>query len=167
MLSENSYVDNEAFLELQKYADFQTALSGRVRDELARGEMPWKEDYPFQQNTELYGQHRSSIHPVMRPAVRSSPLSLPIIIPQRNSGNEGRTWQKTYVSSLMECGIDEPVFDDFLDALNDASKLEAPVQEQNNPAEDVTKPSRSVHDLSVVTPEPFAANPSPISVGRQ
>jgi len=167
-LSENSYHENEAFLELQNYADFQTALSGQVRDEIARGEMPWKEDYPFLQNTELYDQHRPSRHSALRSAVRSSPLSLPIIIPQRNPGNGGRTWQRTYVSSLMECGIDESVFDDFLDALNEASKVELPVQEQNHPAEEVIKPSRSDHDLGVVTPEPsFAAYHLPVSVGRR
>jgi hypothetical protein len=46
----------------------------------------------------------------------------PVVIPQRRPGNRSRGWELAYAPALLDCGISQPVFLDFLDAFNNASK---------------------------------------------
>ena len=53
-------------------------------------------------------------------------LSCPVIIPQRRPENKERGFTRAYAPALLNCGIDEATFLNFLDSLNKASQVSFP-----------------------------------------
>ena len=53
-------------------------------------------------------------------------LPRPVIIPQRRPENKERGFIRAYAPALLECGIDEATFLNFIDSLNEATKVSPP-----------------------------------------
>lgn len=54
--------------------------------------------------------------------VEQGALSLPVILPQRRPKDRTRGFIRAYAPELQKCGIDEPMFSDFLDTFNAATQ---------------------------------------------
>lgn len=50
-------------------------------------------------------------------------LPYPVILPQRRPENRERGFIRAYAPDLLECGIDQETFLDFIEAMNKASKV--------------------------------------------
>jgi hypothetical protein len=55
-------------------------------------------------------------------------LPCPVIIPQRRPENKERGFIRAYAPALLECGIDEATFLNFIDSLNQATKVSHPIE---------------------------------------
>jgi hypothetical protein len=53
-------------------------------------------------------------------------LPCPVIIPQRRPKDKERGFIRAYAPALFECGIDEATFLNFIDSLNQATKVSPP-----------------------------------------
>lgn len=102
-------IDERAFQEVQKYADFQRELSERVYDDILK--------------EGTYGYPRSSLDTSVFPSICHNFLPAPIIIPQQRSEGGKRAWTRAYAPSLLGCGIDQDTFLDFLDSYNQVTKV--------------------------------------------
>jgi hypothetical protein len=80
-------------------------------------------------------EYEESANRVLPPALQrpSSPsitvrgrLPCPVIIPQRRPENKERGFIRAYAPALLECGIDEATFMNFIDSLNQATKVSPP-----------------------------------------
>jgi hypothetical protein len=118
--------EEEAFHELQNYADFQEALSSKVLAELSQ------DDYvsaPYRPNLKpishksagnrWYDQNKGERY------TTQNHLSCPIIISQKASGSDGPGWVRTYSPALMDCDIPQQPFLEFLDSFNDSLHVRA------------------------------------------
>jgi hypothetical protein len=112
--------DDQAFIALQHYADFQAVLSKRLCDDLDRVEIysslqprillendVVEGDFPFQK----YAHPPLTISP-------ANQLPSPIVIPVKKAEDHGRRLVRAYAPSLMECGINQNTFLHFIDTLN-------------------------------------------------
>ncbi|KAE8441870.1 hypothetical protein EG329_004225 [Mollisiaceae sp. DMI_Dod_QoI] len=121
--------EQEAFNELQNYADFQNVLSNKVLNDLSGEDVSMIYDAPPppRKRTLDYGLQRMA--PAQR--VRSGQLQWPIIIPQRDPQNGDSTWVRAYPQTLMECGIDQQEFLSILDSFDFHMKLSTCVEAVN------------------------------------
>lgn len=55
------------------------------------------------------------------PEMAAGGLSLPVILPQRRPKDRTRGFIRAYAPALQDCGIDEPMFMDFLETFNTAT----------------------------------------------
>lgn len=55
-------------------------------------------------------------------------LTCPVIIPQRRPENKERGFIRAYAPALLECGIDQATFLNFIDSLNQAAKVSPPFE---------------------------------------
>jgi len=55
-------------------------------------------------------------------------LALPVILPQRRPKGRARGFIRAYSPVLMDCGIDQPMFIDFLDTFNQATQASPWIQ---------------------------------------
>jgi hypothetical protein len=82
--------------------------------------------------TEEYGESANRALPptLQRPSSPSitvrGRLPCPVIIPQRRPNNKERGFIRAYAPALLECGIDEATFLNFIDSLNQATKVSPP-----------------------------------------
>jgi hypothetical protein len=53
-------------------------------------------------------------------------LPCPVVIPQRRPKDKERGFIRAYAPALLECGIDEATFMNFIDSLNQATKVSLP-----------------------------------------
>lgn len=102
--------EQEAFDELQNYADFQNDLSSKVLDDISQHDVSMTYDVPSlpAKSTFNYSPH----YP------RRAKLQLPIIISQEDTQNGEGCWVRAYPRPLMEFGIDQNTFSNFLDAFD-------------------------------------------------
>lgn len=122
--------DAKAFQELQNYADFQRLLSNRVQDDLYREEMFTSMYTPIdprilgqRQAFGDYFSHQPFVHPSLQQPRPPGRLQFPVIIPQRRPEDKSRGWVRAYAPALMNCGIDQYTFLNFLDSFNESSKV--------------------------------------------
>jgi hypothetical protein len=82
--------------------------------------------------TEEYGESANRVLPLtlQRPSSPSitvrGRLPCPVIIPQRRPKDKERGFIRAYAPALLECGIDEATFLNFIDSLNQAAKVSLP-----------------------------------------
>jgi hypothetical protein len=82
--------------------------------------------------TEEYGESANRVLPLtlQRPSSPSitvrGRLPCPVIIPQRRPKDKERGFIRAYAPALLECGIDEATFMNFIDSLNQAAKVSLP-----------------------------------------
>ncbi|KAE9366861.1 hypothetical protein N431DRAFT_471892 [Stipitochalara longipes BDJ] len=113
--------EEEAFNELQNYADFQKALSSKVLDELSRDdshEAPYSPNFNAISNRSLGNQWYNPSDGARY--TTQGQLPCPIIISQKDPGPDGPGWVRTYSPALMDCGIPQQSFLRFLDSFNES-----------------------------------------------
>jgi hypothetical protein len=126
MHDEQAQQDAKAFQELQSYADFQRVLSDRVQDDILKDEKYTLIDprmLPQKQGVGEYLFHEPYIHPSLQHSNFPGRLPGPVIIPQRRLEDKSQGWVRAYDPALMNCGIDEHTFLNFLDAFNESSQV--------------------------------------------
>ncbi|PSS15198.1 hypothetical protein M430DRAFT_20504 [Amorphotheca resinae ATCC 22711] len=136
-------IDERAFQEVQKYADFQRELSERVYDDILK--------------EGTYGYPRSSLDTSVFPSICHNFLPAPIIIPQQRSEGGKRAWTRAYAPSLLGCGIDQDTFLDFLDSYNQVTKNSPYLGVVNLPAL-WARPTPSMTQTSVSRAIPMAVS---------
>ncbi|KAN0092098.1 hypothetical protein V8E51_017945 [Hyaloscypha variabilis] len=114
--------EEEAFNELQNYADFQKALSSKVLDELSRDD---SHEAPYSTPNFNAISNRSLGNQWYNPSdgaryTTRGQLPCPIIISQKDPGFDGPGWVRTYSPALMDCGIPQQSFLKFLDSFNES-----------------------------------------------
>lgn len=117
--------DDQAFRELQQYADFQNVLSQRLSDDIEEKEPPpWYRsidtqslDYNDIDGAILFnGEINSTLQ-------RHVPLPNPVVIAANVRNCEIATFDRAYSPSLMDCEIDQNTFLHFIDTFNDTIKV--------------------------------------------
>ncbi len=119
-------LEEEAFNELQNYADFQDFLCSKVLDDLeAESIAPPDYESSLLPNQSLDARYLPSLLTTDETSLRlsKSRLSCPIIIPQEISDSGTCSWSRIYAPSLMECGINQTSFLEFLDSFNEFVKV--------------------------------------------
>ena len=117
--------DHQTFLEIQRYADFQTSLSQKGYDDLDRNGIfsshkpqillekdLFKEDPPKQKYEDT--NHNSR---------KANPLQSPVVIPMRNAEIHGSRLSRAYAAVLENCGINQNTFLHFIDTFNASIKV--------------------------------------------
>ncbi|KAG4439018.1 hypothetical protein IFR05_005482 [Cadophora sp. M221] len=112
----------EAFQELQSYADFQNALSEKVLNDLAMEDDSTSHGFQQQFKYDGSAQYPFNSHYGSQSQLRQALLPYPVIIPQ-HLHQEGHGWPRTYSPSLMNCGIGQQAFLNFIDSFNESLKL--------------------------------------------
>ena len=126
--------DARAFQELQRYADFQRVLSNRVQDDIYRDEMKYTPIDPQILQNQTFGDyfsHQPYVHPSLQQPRYRGRLQYPVVIPQRRPEDKSRGWVRAYAPALMDCGIDQYTFLNFLDAFNESSKVSHPSERRH------------------------------------
>jgi hypothetical protein len=116
--------EEEAFRELQKYADFQKALSSKVLKELSRDDSlsaPYSFNIKNLSNSSMEDQWYVPSNGARY--TTQVQLPCPIIISQKAPGSDGPGWVRTYSPALMDCGIPQEPFLRFLDAFNESFQV--------------------------------------------
>jgi hypothetical protein len=116
--------EEEAFNELQNYADFQKTLSSKVLDELSRD---YSHSAPYSPNFQA-SSNRSTGNSWYDPLngaryTTQGRLPCPVIISQKALGSDGPGWIRTYSPALMNCGISQEPFLKFLDSFNESLRV--------------------------------------------
>jgi hypothetical protein len=126
--------DAKAFQELQSYADFQRVLSNKVQGDIYKDENKYTPIDPqiFQSQTfGDYFSHQPYVHPSLQQPSYRGRLQYPVMIPQRRPEDKSRGWVRAYAPALMDCGIDQYTFLNFLDAFHESSKVSLLSDEDN------------------------------------
>jgi hypothetical protein len=101
-------------------------------------EEEWNPEDPVDNSIQLpppytkYGESANRVLPLtlQRPSSPSitvrGRLPCPVIIPQRRPKDKERGFIRAYAPALLECGIDEATFMNFIDSLNQAAKVSLP-----------------------------------------
>lgn len=110
----------DALKELQNYADFQKSLSDNILDGLAQEETPMSESCLSNSlyNNDFHTDFYSGYIPWSPP--RKCALTQPVVIPANTGIHEEYGWPRAYISSLMDCGIDQQTFLAFIISLNES-----------------------------------------------
>lgn len=118
--------DDQAFLELQQYADFQNVLSQRLCDDIDRDE-PWFQsiDPQLLEESHIDGSAFQSghIHPALEAPDTHQGLLKPVMITAKMRNHDLEGWERAYPPSLMDCGIDQNTFLHFIDNFNETIKV--------------------------------------------
>ncbi|KAI9642503.1 hypothetical protein NHQ30_009308 [Ciborinia camelliae] len=119
--------DEEAYRDLQVYADYQNNLSDRISADMQRDE-----DYRryvvanprAQQSRNMYERDISFYAHELpdQGAQLARGLSCPVILPQRRPEDQSRGIIRAYSPELANCGIDQHTFLEFIDEFNEAHK---------------------------------------------
>ena len=162
----------DAFNELQNYADFQYALSGKVLNDVSREDTSSATREPFLplQDTTSYAPQGMIGSPATRepflplqdttsyapqgmtgsPALQRGQLRWPIIIPQKDTLNGDSRWIRAYPRPLMNCGIDQQTFLNFLDSFEVHIKVVTTLATYLTGPTDLYPSSRLVWKLSIL-----------------
>lgn len=120
--------DEDAYQDLQAYADYQNALSDRIKADIERDEnyRKYLTATPRAQATRNTYERDVSFYSHELPDQRIQPargLSCPVILPQRRPESQSRGIIRAYSPELADCGIDQDTFLDFIDDFNEAHKV--------------------------------------------
>lgn len=118
--------DHEAFIELQQYADFQNILSQRVCDDLDSAESLNQQIDPRLLKHDLAeGPVFSNYYArsALSPAGSRQGLSIPVSITTKRRSQELNGWERTYAPSLLEYGITQNTFLNFIDKFNETIEV--------------------------------------------
>ncbi|KAH7413085.1 hypothetical protein BKA64DRAFT_719041 [Cadophora sp. MPI-SDFR-AT-0126] len=110
----------DALKELKSYADFQKSLSDTILDGLARVETATSARSLLQVSHTDNSQHSLESEDTPWSQARKSALLRPVVIPQGNGDDNEHAWPRTYVSALMDSGIDEQALLAFIDSFNES-----------------------------------------------
>jgi hypothetical protein len=91
-----------------------------AQDELI-SEAPNPKHRPFERDPKKITQHFIDDYPVPQ-GIQQRKLPLPAILPQRRPKDRTRGFIRAYAPDLMNCGIDQAMFLDFLETFNLASQ---------------------------------------------
>ena len=91
-----------------------------AQDELI-SEAPNLKKRPFERDPTKITQHFIDDYPVPQ-SIQRGKLPLPVILPQRRPKDRTRGFIRAYAPDLMNCGIDQGMFLDFLETFNLASQ---------------------------------------------
>lgn len=108
--------EQEAFNELQNYADFQSDLSTKVLNDLSRGDVSMAYNHPVWPNARPLHHEPRRLNSSY--GVHHGRLEWPIIIPRGGIQNGNSCWVRAYPRPLMECGIDQDAFLNMLDSFD-------------------------------------------------
>jgi hypothetical protein len=127
-LSQNSGIgnDDQAFRELQQYADFQSVLSQRLCAEIDMDEPVYQSiDPQLLEKGHVAGPNLTPghIHPALQTPISHHGLRSPVVIAAKTRNHEIEGWERAYAPSLMECGIDQNTFLHFIDTFNDTIQV--------------------------------------------
>ncbi len=116
--------EEEAFRELQDYADFQKTPSSNVLNELSKDDSvsrsyssELKADSNINTGNHWYDPLNGARY------TTQARLPCPIIISQKAVGSDGPGWVRTYSPALMDCGISQEHFLRFLDSFNESLQV--------------------------------------------
>jgi hypothetical protein len=90
-----------------------------AQDELI-SEAPNLKNRPFERDPKKITQHFIDDYPVPQ-GIQQGKLCLPVVLPQRRPKDRTRGFIRAYAPDLMNCGIDQAMFLDFLETFNLAS----------------------------------------------
>lgn len=113
--------DDQAFIELQQYADFQNILSKKLCDDLDKDEIYSSRQPPLLlENDAVEGDFpfQKYHHPALTISHQKPQLPSPVVIPVRKAEDHGSRLVRAYAPSLMECGINQNTFLHFIDTFN-------------------------------------------------
>ncbi|KAF5867918.1 uncharacterized protein Bfra_007114oa [Botrytis fragariae] len=150
--------DEDAYQDLQAYADYQNNLSDRISADIERDEnyrkyltanpraQPMRNTY--EQDVSFYS------HELPDQRIQAARgLSCPIILPQRRPEAQSRGIIRAYSLELAGCGIDQDTFLDFIDDFNEAHKASPYLDAVNVAAQGVGfAPGISPMIVSMVVP---------------
>jgi hypothetical protein len=92
-----------------------------AQDDLIAREPSNPKKRPFERDPKKITQHFIDDYPLPQ-GVQLRKLSLPVVLPQRRPKNRTRGFIRAYAPDLMNCGIDQAMFLDFLETFNLASQ---------------------------------------------
>jgi hypothetical protein len=92
-----------------------------AQDELIDQEPPNPKKRPFERDPKKITQHFIDDYPLPQ-GIQLRKLPLPVVLPQRRPKNRTRGFIRAYAPDLMNCGIDQAMFLDFLETFNLASQ---------------------------------------------
>ncbi|KAF7926641.1 uncharacterized protein EAE97_010150 [Botrytis byssoidea] len=155
----NQHSNNEdAYRDLQSYADYQNTLSDRISAEVERDEnyRKYLTANPRAQPMRNVYERDVSFYSHELPDQRIRPaqgLSCPVILPQRRPETQSRGIIRAYSLELAGCGIDQDTFLDFIDDFNEAHKASPYLDAVNVAAQGVGfAPGISPMVVSMVVP---------------
>ncbi|KAF7959491.1 hypothetical protein EAE96_001107 [Botrytis aclada] len=150
--------DEDAYRDLQSYADYQNTLSDRISADIERDENYRKYTIanPRTQSTRNAYERDVSFYSHELPDQRIQPargLSRPVILPQRRPEAQSRGIIRAYSQELASCGINQDTFLDFIDDFNEAHKASPYLDAVNVAAQGVGfAPGISPMIVSMVVP---------------
>lgn len=92
-----------------------------AQDELIAREPANPKRRPFERDPKKITQNFINDYPLPQ-GVQLGKLPLPVVLPQRRPKDRSRGFIRAYAPDLMNCGIDQPMFLDFLETFNLASQ---------------------------------------------
>ncbi|KAI9736969.1 MAG: hypothetical protein M1834_000558 [Cirrosporium novae-zelandiae] len=92
-----------------------------AQDEFVAREPPNPKNRPFERDPKKITQHFIDDYPLSQ-GVQLGKLPLPVVLPQRRPKNRARGFIRAYAPDLMNCGVDQAMFLDFLETFNLASQ---------------------------------------------
>jgi hypothetical protein len=134
-------IDEQAFQEVQNYADFQRSLSKRVHDDILKEGSASNPGYPgsslshvdpFRDYLSKEPYQDATLDPALFAQTSQGHLPSPIVIPQRIYEDTERCWAKAYAPSISQSGIDQVDFLDFIDSFNEATRVSGTGVHQEN-----------------------------------
>ncbi|QSZ32225.1 hypothetical protein DSL72_001798 [Monilinia vaccinii-corymbosi] len=119
--------EQEAYRDLQAYADYQNNLSDRISTDMQREEnyRRYLAESPRAQPTRDSYERDISFYAHELPDERVESvrgLSCPVILPQRRPESQSRGIIRAYPPDLADYGIDQHTFLEFVDDFNEAHK---------------------------------------------
>ncbi|KAF7896746.1 uncharacterized protein EAF01_009149 [Botrytis porri] len=150
--------DEDAYQDLQAYADYQNTLSDRISADIGRDEnyRKYLTANPRAQPMRNAYERDVSFYSHELPEQRIQPargLSCPVILPQRRPEAQSRGIIRAYSLELAGCGIDQDTFLDFIDDFNEAHKASPYLDAVNVAAQGVGfAPGISPMIVSMVVP---------------
>ena len=93
-----------------------------AQDELIEREPVNPKNRPFERDPKKVTQHFIDDYPIPQGMQQHGRLTLPVVLPQRRPKDRSRGFIRAYAPELMNAGIDQPMFLDFLETFNTASQ---------------------------------------------
>ena len=118
-------MDEQAFQEVQQYADFQKVLSERVSDDLMKDEAIPASTYPPPMPNAVKQEfsHPPYVDSAIMSPIFQRGVPSPVVIPQQRLEDGRIVWARTYSPALWHCGITQDAFFYFIDCYNEIIKV--------------------------------------------
>ncbi|THV50418.1 hypothetical protein BGAL_0151g00140 [Botrytis galanthina] len=150
--------DEDAYRDVQSYADYQNTLSDRISADIERDENYRKYLIANPRVQSIGNTYERDVsfysHELPDQRIQSARgLSCPVILPQRRPEAQSRGIIRAYSLELAGCGIDQDTFLDFIDDFNEAHKASPYLDAVNVAAQGVGfAPGISPMIVSMVVP---------------